>query len=357
MGKGTKKTELINGLKDQNWVEKSDPLLIMKEIPFSLGELKLLDIYLSRINAADPSTRTVVFSKQEYEDLMGLKDSDGRTLDRNTDKLLTKMVKLKVGSYFDKFTLFDRASYKEDEHGKKVVTIKCSESAQDFFFCLQKYHYNGYELKNVLSLNSIHSYLLYLHVRTNRYKGSWTVQLEQLRDEILDLEGSYQEFKVFKRDVLLPAVKEINEKTDCRVEIEALRHGRAVRSIKFTYIPADSIPLQVSLFDGSTETETTEEMNDRDEQLLKIYGSDDMVELAKACDLAFTGPEMDLIFDVLLRKPIKKDPVTDTMLYGRFFWLREKYSALKVAEDKKKLNGEKPVKDRFKYFLKMIEEA
>lgn len=319
MPKKSEKTELVSKLKPESWVEKSDPLLIMKDIPFSLGELKLLDIYLSRINAADPQQRTVIFTKEEYEKLMGFKNADGRTLDRNTDKLLTKTVKLKVGEYFDKYVLFERASYKELD-GKKVVTIKCTESAQDFFFCLQKYHYNSYELRNVLGLSSIHSYLLYLHVRTNRYRGTWTVSLQQLRDEILDLEGSYQEYKIFRRDVLLPAVKELNEKTDCHFDIEPIKNGRLVRAIEFRYHSED--PEQLTMFNAvMPESEN--------------YSNN---ELAQICEFSFSDEEIKLLSAVMERLCVDTDTV------------RECYNRMKIYENKTK------IKNRLLYLVEVIKK-
>ncbi len=322
MEKKNEKTELVSNIKPESWVEKSDPLLIMKDIPFSLGELKLLDIYLSRINAANPQQRTVIFTKEEYEKLMGFKNADGRTLDRNTDKLLTKTVKLKVGEYFDKYVLFERASYKELD-GKKVVTIKCTESAQDFFFCLQKYHYSSYELRNVLGLSSIHSYLLYLHVRTNRYRGTWTVSLQQLRDEILDLRGqtSYQEYKIFRRAVLLPAVQELNEKTDCSFDIKPIKNGRLVRAIEFIYHSDE--PEQLTMFDAVLpETKDYDEDND----------------LAQICEFSFNADEMKLLSAVIERLCVDTDTV------------RECYSRMKVYEKNTK------IKNRLLYLVQILKK-
>ena len=45
------KDVIVNGLDGSYIVEKSRPLMLMKTVPFSLGELKVLDTYLSRINA------------------------------------------------------------------------------------------------------------------------------------------------------------------------------------------------------------------------------------------------------------------------------------------------------------------
>ena len=58
-----------------------------------------------------------------------------------------------------------------------------------------------------------------------------------MRDKVLDCKerSSYQAFKEFKRAVLDPAVKEVNQKTDCHFEYQAIKRGRKVAKIKFIY--------------------------------------------------------------------------------------------------------------------------
>ena len=70
--KKPKNEEIQGNLDPKYWVQKSDPLVLMRSVPFSLGELKILDTYISRINATDDTRRTVIFTKEEYEELMGL---------------------------------------------------------------------------------------------------------------------------------------------------------------------------------------------------------------------------------------------------------------------------------------------
>ena len=52
MARKDKKTnEIVGSLDPKYLVQKSDPLVLMRSVPFSLGELKILDTYISRINA------------------------------------------------------------------------------------------------------------------------------------------------------------------------------------------------------------------------------------------------------------------------------------------------------------------
>ena len=54
-------------------VDKSRPLLSIGKSGITLGELKILDTYLARINPTDPENRLVTFKKSEFEHLLGVK--------------------------------------------------------------------------------------------------------------------------------------------------------------------------------------------------------------------------------------------------------------------------------------------
>lgn len=230
------KNELTGDINPKNWVQKSDPLVLMRSVPFNLGELKILDTYISRINAADDTKRTVIFTKSEYEKLMGLSCANYRALAKNTDNLLGKVVTLKMNdNQLLQFVLFSKAYYHKDENGKSIIELTCTEEAKDLFFCVGKYRYLKYTLENIIKLTRKASYLLYLYLKHNQFKKQWNISLDELRDNILDckLQTSYREFKIFKNRVLDPAVQEVNEKTDCKFAYSPIKHGRSVATIKF----------------------------------------------------------------------------------------------------------------------------
>ena len=361
------KDEEIKGKLDQKyWVQKSDPLVLMRSVPFSLGELKVLDTYISRINAADESRTTVIFTKEEYEELMGISKINADVLKKHAEGLLGKIVTLEMpDKSFLKFVLFTAAYYHLDDCGVPIIELSCSPQAKDLFFCIGKYHYFSYALENVIKLTHKASYLLYIYVLRNRYQGEWDIDLDELRDSVLDCKGqeSYLAFKEFKRAVLDPAVKEVNKKTDCHFAYEAIKRGRRVVKIKFICQSQDLLEGQTSLFDEpldipllSAQSEDEEEKSeDEEEKWIKFYGSERLAILAEGCNYEFGKEDMEQIAAVLVRINIPKDRMTNDLTYGRQFYLREKYAALNAAVAKKERRGQKPITDRFKYFLGMLE--
>ena len=326
-----KKEEIKGNLDQRYWVQKSDPLVLMRSVPFSLGELKVLDTYISRINAAEDSRTTVIFTKDEYEELMGISKINAEDLKKHAEGLLRKIVTLEMpDKSFLKFVLFTAAYYHLDDCGVPIIELSCSPQAKDLFFCIGKYHYFKYALENVINLTHKASYLLYIYVLHNRYRGEWELSLDELRDTVLDCKGqeSYQEYKIFKNRVLDTAVKEVNKKTDCHFAYEPIKRGRKVVKIKFIYHSKDS---QV---DGQL---TFSDMEENDTEV--DYGSELANLLGSAALNDEFSPEQVRVLQDLVLKAVKGDKL-------------EKCNYLMHMVNKMNL---KAPKNRFNYLCKMIE--
>ena len=74
------------------------------------------------------------------------------------------------------------------------------------------------------------------------------ISIESFR-ELMGLEkNEYPVFKVLNRDVIKPAIKEINDLTNYHVEVEQKRLGRRIGELKFRITRVKHIPVQESLF-------------------------------------------------------------------------------------------------------------
>ena len=333
-------TEIIGNLDAHYWVQKSDPLALMRTVPFELGELKILDTYISRINAADDTRRTVIFTKAEYEGLMGLKEANVQTLRKHTKGMLGKVVELQMPNKdYLQFVLFEEAYYHADEYGTPIIELTCTEKAKDLFFCIGKYHYFKYALENIIKLTRKASYLLYLYIVRNRYRGEWDISIEELRDTVLDCKGqeSYKEFKVFKRDVFAPAIKEVNEKTDCKFDCEPIKRGRWVTKIKFIYHSQEQIEGQIYIDELPTLADHAD------------YGSEELENLAAAVNYEFGKEEIEGIIPIMDGLGILSE--------NRKNYLAEKYAQLRAEEARKQSSDDKPIKHRYKYLISMMDDT
>lgn len=223
-------------------VEKSKPLVWAKFKDYGVGELKILDTYLSRINARDPASSMVTFSKKEYAELMGL-DPDIRTsqLKGYTSRLLSNVVTIDLPDHgFVQYPLFSEAKcYLDKEVGQVMINIECNEKLKDAFFGIAQNGYIKYQLKNIIALGSQYSMRLYPWLK-DRPMG-WTVELEELRKMLGATAVSYKNFKDFNKHVLQKAVKEINNVTDLLVSTDNVKKGRSVVAVKFRVTQKETI--------------------------------------------------------------------------------------------------------------------
>jgi plasmid replication initiation protein len=98
--------------------------------------------------------------------------------------------------------------------------------------------YTKVEIENIVKMNSMHSIRIYELLRCELFNaqlpknnGIYTANVKSLKD-ILKVEdyGNYD----FKRKIIEPAIKEINELTDLNVEVlEYPKSGRKIVEIKF----------------------------------------------------------------------------------------------------------------------------
>ena len=84
---------------------------------------------------------------------------------------------------------------------------------------------------------------------TDRNQGETPfISLETFKSLMGLEETDYPMFKVLNRDLIKPAIKEINDLTDYHVEVEQKRIGRPIAELKFRITRVKHIPINESLF-------------------------------------------------------------------------------------------------------------
>lgn len=216
-------------------VQKSIPLFSLWRSDMSLAEFKILDTYLSRINSHDPEKRTVVFTKGELEQLLGVKKI-------NKADLLSRLKGLYRGvdvednnKKIHTVGLFEEAYGEKDENDLWTIQLTCTSKAMKYIFNVEKLGYLRYKLRCITSLTSRYTYVLFIYLEHNRWRKSWEVDLDELRQILnCDTEESYKEYKLFNNRILKKCQSELHEKTECRFDYETVKTGRRVTGVRFT---------------------------------------------------------------------------------------------------------------------------
>ncbi len=238
----------ICSLSDDHIVEKSKPLVLAKEMPYSVAQLKLLETYLSLINPRDIETTTRVFRLREYLDLLGLKQIKMKNLEDNLSELIRIQIIVPIENYKKGFlitNLFESAVVESDETYGWLIKMKCSETAQKILFDIKDINYIKYILRNTILMNSSYSMLLYQYLRYNLFRGTWTVPINELKNNHLRATSStYSDFRRFNEMILKPCVDEVNEKSDVKVEYKTNFVNGKVQSIEFTATEKEEDPME-----------------------------------------------------------------------------------------------------------------
>jgi plasmid replication initiation protein len=375
MSKKDEKTQILVGLGDPKKlvIQKSKPLLDIVRIGLPLDALKLLDAYLAKIDTYKPDNKTVVFEVKEYEEMLGIQRLRTEVLDANLDKLLNHVITLKNTANDEdddviKINLFQMARRrinKETRMGE--IVLVCNDVAKDFIFKLDDIKYIKYNLEDIIKLNSRYSYTLFLYLKDNLYKKTWTISYPELKVRLGCESSRYSMFSYLKNDILNPCKKEIESKTGVRFTFEPIRKNRSVIAVTFTASEVKGLTDKKKAdkkvdtdkmvdVESSKSASTVPVDNNEEKDWKAFYGSSVLAGLAEQCEYTFSKKEMQLIHALL--KKINISPAegdrTGTCRFGREAYLQEKYLRLCQEEENKAKNGES-ITNRFAYLRKMLE--
>lgn len=341
-----KKSEPIIGIcrdpENRLVVQKSRPLFSLWQSDLTLAEFKILDTYLSRINSHDPEHREVVLEKGEIEKLLGVKKLNLSELRPRLKHLMGQVIEVDDSTAKTKsarfITLFEECFVEQDEEdGLWKVRLECTRKAMKYFFNIEKLGYLRYKLRCVTSLTSRYSYIMFVYLEANRFRGSWQVDLQELK-EILNCheEETYKEFKFFNQKILQKIQKEIHEKTELRYSYEPIKKGRKVVAIRFT------VETLKDLIEQEPVPEIPERVEKSDWQLQR---EDDINNYRKQCGEEFDFEETEYLVSLISEKGIEYCEYNKICDY-----LTKMYRKLNVAAKRT------DIRDRYNYFVGMIEK-
>lgn len=327
---------------NQMTVQKSRPLFSLWRSDMTLAEFKILDTYLSRINSHYPDKRTVIFTKGELEQLLGVTKVNKGDLSQRLNNLGRFVEVEKSDHKIHKVALFEEAYGEADENGFWQVKLTCTPSAMQYIFNIEELGYLRYKLRCITSLTSRYTYILFMYLESNRFRKTWEVPVDELRHILnCDTEPTYAEFKRFNDLILKKSQKELHEKSECRFAYEPIKKGRKVVSIKFTLetIPdfADELPGQLSMDElAPPEDLSPAELNRW--ETLQMY--------RKSLPAGLTDEEI-WILEAMAEKKAPPSPISRENGIADYFHMKYLYF--------KRSNKKEPIKHPFAWLQKAIE--
>ena len=342
------------GLREKNLIQKSTPLQSLWKSSLGLGEFKVLDTYLSRIDSHHPERRKVIFSKDEFEKLLGITEVKPKALQAYTDRLMQQVVSLDTPTRkqgFHRISLFSESECDQDDSGRWWVSLTCTPEAMKYIFNVEELGFLRYRLRNVLQISSRYSYVMFLYLLRRRPCKVIEVTLEELRDLLGCTDDAYyDEFKKFNQRILKRCCDEINEKTELKYTYEPIRSGRKVKSIRF--VISSAIPGYESEIEGAAQQLTIEA--GKEETVIELTNPRlDLLLGAVENDETFANEEsMQVIADALITAVPHKVTAAGVDI-DRYDLLARCYHNLKVRERRQDL---KPLKNRLSYLVTLIKK-
>lgn len=248
-------------------VFKADAMIQKAQFSLTVSEQRFLLYAISKIKPDDDYNTRYYVKIKDFQRVCGTDSNDSYHYVMETvDKISKKLWWLEDESApVNRFGRRKRTQYGwitsihlDSDPG--MVDFKFHEDIFPYLFRLSERmrenggFYTGYTLRYILPMKSAYSIRMYELLKSyHKNNESWWFKIDTIR-RLLDCEN-YERFPDFRRFVLEPAVREINQYTDIKVEYSLIKEGRKVVAVDFTLLDKAFPEILQAHHDGLTEIE------------------------------------------------------------------------------------------------------
>lgn len=278
-------TEKANKENDQ-LVKKSNAICRSRWDSANIYERRIVALLASRIRPEDDDFKEYEIPITElFANCYG--GANYKTIRETLENLLSRTITIMgEDKKFTVYTLFTKSSYVTENN---TIRIKINSELKPHFLSLKK-RYTQYQLMEFFVLSSVYAQALFEFLKSWEDCKSSSVKIEELH-LILGVPEIYKtNFAYFKRGILEPALKQINEKTSLKYNYGIKKEKKKISEIIF-----------VNLKEKAKKSEEKENMS-MDEILSKLREQIN---------------DKDLV-DVLCKR-IEKDKIEEFKNYGSWF--------------------------------------
>jgi hypothetical protein len=228
-----------------NQLQKSNPYLVVQDNEFinfrhtlTVQEARVFLSVVSQVEKDDIDFKPYKIDVEQFVEAVGLKRKDMYSeLKKVSDQLTSK--KFRKEKEDGSFLITNYISSAEYRSGEGFVELTFDPKLKPYLLGL-KSHFTQYDIRNILSLRSIFSILLFQQLKQFEKIGQRTYNLIDLKYK-LNVDDKFKQYNDFKRFVLEVAEKEIKENCDIYFKFVEVKKGRKVVSIEF-YIYSQTPP-------------------------------------------------------------------------------------------------------------------
>ena len=254
------KCDSTKTIDENNLVTKSNRLI---EAAYKLTEIeqKIVLTLISLVEPGDTKFRSFTFAIKDFIKLIGAKSEKRyRELENITATLLSKVHHIRFEDGLTQVQWLSRADY---NYKQGTITLTLNEFLEPYLLDLKR-EFTSYQLKNVSKLKGHYAIRIYELLKQYERLKERMFDLDDLRHK-LGTEDIYPAYANFKQRVLVPAQKQINQKSDIDIIFKEIKEGRSVKRIKFLVSSKNTIIQPLTIIE---EVEDKQEIIDMDLQEL-----------------------------------------------------------------------------------------
>lgn len=224
--------------------------------PLKLQHYRIILTAISTIQQGDTEFHTYKIAVKELLKLFNITDKNHTLIEKACEELVGKGIKIKDEKGWTMYPWFQKIRYYKNEG---VIEFEFPNDLKPYLLELKKKEgFTSYRLENVLRLSSVYSQRIYEICYKWKKAGECEFNIDHFKKMIGATQDSYKKaFGSLKQRVLLPAMEEINEKTDIEISFKEIKTARKVTDIKF-YIE-DLTKTQKKVEENQVEEQTNEE--------------------------------------------------------------------------------------------------
>jgi len=211
-----------------------DNKLIDSPKMLNLQEQKLFLFLVSKLDPNNPEDVIFRVTIKDFAKAIGVESTTDvyRDVRKAIKHLMSRIVSIKrIKDGCKTTTDIPILGYAEYWHGRGYADIKFSEEIAQYLFHLKK-EFTQYKLSQITRLSSLYAIHIYEMLKKQEAFGRRIFFIDELRETLSIRENQYKRFSDF-RNIIEITKREINEKTDLKIDFKFIKTGRKVTAIAF----------------------------------------------------------------------------------------------------------------------------
>jgi len=200
---------------------KVDNQLFLKEFELTLEEIRLILLTMAQINADDEDFKTYKIRIRDIEEKTGSLKKNTR-VKAMAKRLMSKPLVIEnniIVNWFSMIKILDGELEVRFDPVLKPYLLKLKQK------------FVKLNLLELLKLKSVYAIRFYIFAKTYKNIGQIKFSVEELHNKLKTPKSYKKDFYDFKRKVLDVSRREINKKTDLKIDFEFKKSGRKVTDV------------------------------------------------------------------------------------------------------------------------------